>query len=59
MIRIDVTDDELRYLIACGVALLQNLAKEPLSNYCRFSREQIIDLIIKLREIADANDIKM
>lgn len=56
-IHIDVTDGELRYLIACGAALLQNIPDESLPTYCHFTREQIVGLMMKLREIADANGV--
>lgn len=57
MISIDVTNDELRYLISCGAALLQNIPDKSLPTYCHFTKDQIIDLMIKFREIADANGI--
>ena len=59
MINIEVTDDELRYLIACGYALLLNVPEESLPTYCRFTKEQIIEIGLKFRTIADENNIDL
>lgn len=52
-ISIELTEQELRYMISCGAALLQNVPEESLPTYCSFSKEQIIDFTIRLRRLAD------
>lgn len=57
MLKIEISDDELRYLISCGAALLQNIPEKSLPTYCHFTKDQIIDLTIKFRKIADDNGV--
>lgn len=57
MISIEINDDELRYLISCGAALLQNIPEKSLPTYCHFTKDQIIELMIRFREIADSNGV--
>jgi hypothetical protein len=57
MISIEINHDELRYLISCGPALLQNIPEKSLSTYCHFTKDQIIELMIRFREIADNNGV--
>lgn len=57
MTSIEINDDELRYLISCGAALLQNIPEESLPTYCHFTKDQIIKLMIRFREIADNNGV--
>lgn len=57
-INIELTEQEVRYLISCGAALLQNIPEESLPTYCSFSKEQIINFSIRLRKLADEYDIQ-
>ncbi|GAA0660118.1 hypothetical protein GCM10009426_07790 [Rheinheimera tangshanensis] len=52
-ISIELTEQELSYLISCGAALLQNIPEESLQTYCSFSKEQIIEFIVRLRGVAE------
>ncbi len=50
---------ELRYFIACGAALVQNVPEKSLATYCGFTKNQIIEISRKLREIADEQGVDM
>jgi hypothetical protein len=56
---IQLTPDELRYLVACGVALLQNIPEESLPTYSRFSKEQILDFSSRIRRVLDDHGLDM
>jgi hypothetical protein len=47
--QIEVTPDELRYLIACGAALAQNIPERSLPTYCGFDKQQIVDFSARMR----------
>jgi argininosuccinate lyase len=42
-VAVQLTPDDLRYLISCGVALVQNLSEVSLPTYCHFNKAQIIE----------------
>ncbi|UYK66603.1 hypothetical protein NG831_21330 [Xanthomonas sacchari] len=52
-INIFVTERELRYFISCGIALIQNVPEDSLPTYCGLSKNEIIDVSMRLREFAD------
>lgn len=54
-----VTAEELRYLISCGIALVQHIPPESLSTYCGFTKEEIIAISTKLKKVADDHGIDM
>jgi len=58
-LEVRLTPDELRYLVACGVALLQNIPENSLPTYSRFSKEQIIEFSCRIRRIMDENGLDM
>lgn len=45
--------EELRYVISCGSALLQNIPEGSLSTYTRFSKDQIIEFSARIRAQLD------
>jgi hypothetical protein len=58
-IELTVTAEELRYLISCGIALVQNVPQESLSTYCGFTKDEIIAISTKLKKVADDHGIDM
>ncbi|MRH00577.1 hypothetical protein GIY21_09780 [Xanthomonas sontii] len=54
-----VTERELRYFISCGIALIQNVPEDSLPNYCGLSKNEIIDVSMRLREFADRKGIEI
>ncbi|WP_158665051.1 hypothetical protein [Ensifer adhaerens] len=51
--QIEVTPEELRYLIRCGAALTQNVPEQSLPTYCGFDKKQIVEFSSRLREELD------
>ncbi|NKZ39036.1 hypothetical protein HF690_08740 [Oleiagrimonas citrea] len=49
-VQVTLTVDELRYVIACGAALLQNIPESSLPTYSKFTKQQIIDFSVKMRD---------
>lgn len=58
-IRLEITHKELRYFISCGLALVQNVPESSLSTYCGLSKEEILDVSLRLREVADQLGVDM
>lgn len=52
-IDIQLSPGELRYLISCGVALIQNLSEGSLPTYCHFNKAQIIEFSARMRARLD------
>ncbi|MFC3814442.1 hypothetical protein [Lysobacter sp. GCM10012299] len=52
-IDIRLTSDELRYVIACGSAILLNVPADSLPAYCHFSKAQIIEFTTRMRDLLD------
>lgn len=57
MTSVEITDEELRFFMDCSNALLHLIPDGSLPTYSHFTREQIVDLMIRLREIADENGV--
>jgi len=53
IVDIQLTPDELRYLISCGAALVQNLPEGSLPTYYHFNRAQIIEFSARMRARLD------
>jgi hypothetical protein len=58
-LNIQLSPDELRYLVACGAALLQNIPQGSLVTYTSFSKDQIVQFSNRIRKVMDANGIDM
>jgi hypothetical protein len=58
-INIEITDRELRYFISCGLALVQNVPENSLPTYCGFSKDDILEISLRLRSIADKMGVDM
>ncbi|WP_152025560.1 hypothetical protein [Xanthomonas hortorum] len=58
-LEVSLTPDELRYLVACGAALLQNIPESSLPTYSQFSKEQIISFSGRIRRIMDEHGLGM
>ena len=58
-IQLEVTHRELRYFISCGLALIQNVPENSLYTYCGFSKDEIVDVSLRLRKIADQLGVDM
>lgn len=56
-ILVPLSQKELRYLISCGVALAQNVAKDALPTYCGFTVDEIVSFSKKIRELAERSGI--
>nr|WP_199047987.1 hypothetical protein [Dyella sp. ASV24] len=52
-IDVQLTPNELRYLISCGVALVQNLPEGSLPTYCHFNKAQIVEFSARMRARLD------
>lgn len=58
-INIEITRKELRYLISCGLALVQNVPEESLPTYCGLGKEEILEISFRLRGVADQLGVVM
>ncbi|MBU9811940.1 hypothetical protein J1785_19690 [Rahnella sp. SL6] len=54
-----VTPKELRYFVSCGLALIQNVPEGSLTTYCGLNKNEIIDISIRLRALADEIGVQM
>lgn len=52
-IDVQLSPDELRYVIACGVALLLNVPEASLPTYSHFNKAQIIEFSARMRARLD------
>jgi len=50
---IEITPEELRYIISCGPALLQNISEKAVRTYCGFGKDEIIDFTMRMRKELD------
>jgi hypothetical protein len=58
-LEIRLTAEELRYVVSCGAALLQHIPEKSLPTYTCFSKQQIIEFSIRIRNIMDENGLDM
>lgn len=58
-INLRVTPKELRYFVSCGLALVQNVPESALPTYCGLSKNEIIDVSMRLRALADEVGVHM
>lgn len=58
-ISISLTEDELRYLVSCGSALVMNVPEASLPTYTHFSKNQIIDFSRRIRSLMNFHNIDM
>ncbi len=56
---LEVTHRELRYLISCGLALVQNVPENSLPTYCGLSKDEILEFSLRLRKVADEFGVDM
>ena len=59
LVTLKVTKQELRYFIACGLALMQHVPSDSLPTYCGMTKDEIIAVSLKLRALADDLDVGM
>lgn len=59
LIDLKVTPRELRYFVSCGMALIQNVPNDSLPTYCGLNKEEIIEVSLRLRELADRVGVDM
>lgn len=59
MYSVDLSENELRYLVACGMALLQNIPGKSLSTYTSFEKSDIINFSTKIRDIMEQYNLDM
>lgn len=59
MIDLKITENELRYFISCGIALIQNVPEDSLVTYCGMNKGEIIEISMRLRKLADEMGINM
>lgn len=58
-IELIVNENEFRYLISCGFALLQNIPENSLATYCHFNKEEIVEFTIRMRDLAAKHNIEL
>lgn len=59
ILKVDLSEAELRYLVSCGFALLQNIPSGSLPTYSKMTKEEILRFCAKIRNIMDENNISM
>ncbi|WP_156629445.1 hypothetical protein [Methylobacterium sp. Leaf85] len=57
--QIEVTAEELRYIIRCGAALAQLLPNTSLPTYCGFDRDQIVEFSARMRNDLEKEGLDM
>ena len=57
--QIELTPDELRYIVRCGAALAQHIPDKSLPTYCGFDKQQIIELSGRMRAKLDEAGLDM
>lgn len=57
--QIELTADELRYIIRCGAALAQNVPNSSLPTYCGFDKDQIVEFSGRMRDALDKEGLDM
>jgi putative transposase len=58
-ISIALSGQELRYLVACGFAILQHIPRDSLPTYVDLSKDEILSFSSRIRRIMDENGIDM
>ena len=53
MILVELSLDELKYVIRCGGALVVNVSEAALPTYCGFTSDEIYSFSKKMRDILD------
>ena len=56
---IEITPEELRYIISCGAALAQNVPEKSLPTYCGFDKQQIVAFSSRMRIELDQAGLDM
>ncbi|CAI8928362.1 MULTISPECIES: hypothetical protein [Pseudomonas] len=59
LIDLKVTPRELRYFVSCGMALIQNVPNDSLPTYCGLNKDEIIEVSLRLRALADRVGVDM
>jgi hypothetical protein len=59
LVSVQLTESELRYLVAAGYGLLQNIPANSLPTYTNFTADEIKIFSKKIRSIMDDYDISM
>ncbi|MFK4727077.1 hypothetical protein ABIE89_008177 [Bradyrhizobium niftali] len=57
--QIQLTAEELRYVIRCGAALVQNIPNISLPTYCGFDKDQIVEFNRRMRDELDKAGLDM
>ena len=57
--QIELTADELRYIIRCGAALAQNVPNGSLPTYCGFDKDQIVKFSGRMRDELEKEGLDM
>jgi hypothetical protein len=59
LVSLQLTGSELRYLVAAGYGLLQNIPADSLPTYTNFTADEIKSFSKKIRTLMDDNDISI
>lgn len=59
VISLEVSPRELRYLVSCGLALIQNVPEDSLSTYCGLSKDEIVDISMRFKKMVDRFGLRM
>lgn len=59
LLAVDLTGEEVRYLVSCGIALVQNVPEHMLVVYCGFTKQQIVDFSSRMRGELDKAGLDM
>jgi hypothetical protein len=59
LVSVQLTESELRYLVAAGYGLLQNIPAKSLPTYTNYTSDEIKRFSTKIRTIMDENDISV
>ncbi|MCK9799404.1 hypothetical protein M1B34_17245 [Pseudomonas sp. MAFF 302030] len=54
-----VSPKELRYFVLCGLALMQNVPEDSIFTYCGLSKDEIVEVSLRMREVADKSGVPM
>lgn len=52
-VQVELTWDELRYVISSGPALCQHISEQALATHCGFNKQQIIEFTLRMRAELD------
>lgn len=59
LVTVQLSADELRYLVSCGMALSQYVPHKSLPTYCGFDANQILEFSKRFRRIMDEHGLDM